>query len=297
MSLPTQDSTHSAWLRPRGAGTTCGWLPGAVFAAWESSSSPSSCGTFYETTNPCECSSSRAVPATRRISSIPLGIYEAQQALRLDSVICLVDALDTDRILRTRSPTEWSQIQSADVLLLSKPDLAGEPERRAFDEIAAAQYPAKRYVGSCRHGELPPEALQKFERSTAFTLLRGSGKTAAHSTALDIGGLSGRETQIQQLGLWAVNWILPRELIFSRVVIEPRLTWLLEAYSGWLQRLKAVFRTGPGPSWLVQSHGRGLWEEDSAYRRDSRIEIVRASAPTPEFLEVWRSLLRDAANP
>jgi G3E family GTPase len=226
-----------------------------------------------------------------------LGIYEAQQALHLDSVICLVDALDADRIVRTRSPTEWSQIQSADVLLLSKPDLAGEPERRAFDDIAAAQYPAKRFVGSCRHGELPPEALQKFERPAAFTLLRDLGKTIAHSTELAIAGLVGRETQIQQLGLWAVNWILPRELIFSRVVIEPRLTWLLEAYSGWLQRLKAVFRTGPGPSWLVQSHGRGLSGEDSAYRRDSRIEIVLSSAPTPEFLEAWRSLLRDAANP
>jgi hypothetical protein len=96
--------------------------------------------------------------------------------------------------------------------------------------------------------------------------------------------------------LWAVTWILPQELIFSRVVIEPRLTWLLEAYSGWLQRVKAVFRTGPGPSWLVQSHGRGLSGEDSGYRRDSRIEIVLTSAPTAEFLEVWRSLLRDAAN-
>ena len=113
-----------------------------------------------------------------------LSIYETQQALRLDSVICLVDALDAPRIVHTRSPTEWSQIQSADVLLLSKPDLAGEPERRAFDGIAAAQYPAKRYVGSCRHGELPPEALEKFERSAAFTLLRDLGKTAAHSTAV-----------------------------------------------------------------------------------------------------------------
>jgi hypothetical protein len=94
-----------------------------------------------------------------------------------------------------------------------------------------------------------------------------------------------------------VSWILPRELIFARVIIEPRLIWLLQAYDGWLRRLKAVFRTGPGPSWLVQSHGRGLSGEDSAYRRDSRIEIVLTSAPTAEFLEVWRALLRDAANP
>ena len=227
-----------------------------------------------------------------------LSIYETQQALRLDSVICLVDALDTRRILRSRSPHEWSQIQSADVLLLSKPDLGGEPEQRAFDDIAAAQYPAKRYLGRCRKGELPPEALETYERSAAFTLLRDPGVTAPRlSTPFAIAGLFGSEAQSQQLGLWAVNWILPRELIFSRVVIEPRLVWLLQAYEGWLRRLKAVFRTGPGPSWLVQSHGRGLSGEDSGYRRDSRIEIVLTSAPTPEFLDAWRSLLRDASNP
>jgi G3E family GTPase len=226
-----------------------------------------------------------------------LSVYEAQRALHLDSVICLVDALDAGRILHTRPPNEWSQIQSADVLLLSKPDLAGEAEQQAFDQIAAAQFPAKRLLGRCRHGELPPEALGKFERSAGFTLLREPDLGAApHSTAFTVGDLTGSETQLRQLGLWAIAWVLPRELTFSRVIIEPRLTWLLEAYGGWLRRLKAVFRTGPGPSWLVQSHGRGLSEEDSAYRRDSRIEIVLTAAPTEEFLEAWRSLLRDAAN-
>src|SRR6202451_3254823 len=52
---------------------------------------------------------------------------EMQQALALDSVVCLVDPLDSRRILRDRTPLEWSQIQSADALLLSKPDIAGEP--------------------------------------------------------------------------------------------------------------------------------------------------------------------------
>src|ERR1700722_470279 len=46
-----------------------------------------------------------------------LSIYETQQALRLDSVICLVDALDAARLVHARPPAEWSQIQSADVLL------------------------------------------------------------------------------------------------------------------------------------------------------------------------------------
>src|SRR5258708_8658582 len=92
-----------------------------------------------------------------------LSIYETQQALHLDSVICLVDALDANRILHRRPPQEWSQIQSADALLLSQPDLAGQPEQRAFDEIAAAQFPAKRYLGRCPDGELPSSWLEAFE--------------------------------------------------------------------------------------------------------------------------------------
>lgn len=227
-----------------------------------------------------------------------LGLYETEGALSLDSVICLVDALDAARILRTRPPPEWSQIQSADALLLSKPDIAGAAERRAFDDIAAEQYPAKGYLGVCPHGELPAAAWQKFERTARFSLIRDADAAyPPHSIAFPLGSLMGSETQVNQLGLWAVNWMLPSESTFAQEVIEPRLVWALEAYGGWVKRFKAVLRTGPGASWLAQSHGRGLTSEDSAYRRDSRLEIVLTAAPTLQFLEVWRTLLRDAANP
>ena len=61
--------------------------------------------------------------------------------------------------------------------------------------------------------------------------------------------------------------------------------------------MKGVFRTGVGPSWLVQAQSGRLAQEDSAFRRDSRIEIVLSAAPTPEYLDLWRGLLRDAVNP
>jgi hypothetical protein len=48
---------------------------------------------------------------------------------------------------------------------------------------------------------------------------------------------------------------------------------------------------------LVQAQGSKLSGEDSAFRRDSRIEMVLSSAPTNEYLDLWRGLLRDAANP
>jgi G3E family GTPase len=225
-----------------------------------------------------------------------LALYENQKALTLDSVVCLIDPADSVRILQSRRSNEWSQIQSADVLLMSKADQAAPAHRTSFAEIAAAQYPTKQFIGSCSGGELPPEAMHQYSRAPHFSLLRGVGPGFAPRTAqFPIGGGIGSETLVSQLGLWAVSWTLPRELTFSRVIIEPRIAWLLEAYQGAVQRFKAVFRTGPGPSWMVQSHGRGMSGEDSAYRRDSRLEIVLGFEPTAAYLEEWRSLLRTAA--
>jgi G3E family GTPase len=226
-----------------------------------------------------------------------LGVYEAQRALNLHSVMCLVDPQDAARILEQRAGNEWSQIQAADVLLLSKPDLAGEHERGAFAALAAAQYPAKRLLGTVSHGELPLAALQRFEREPQFSLLTETAPVSApHSIPFEILQREGVETQRQQLKFWAVQWLLPPELTFARIVLEARLRFMVEAYGGYLKRMKGVFRVGPGPSWLVQSATHGLQAEDSAFRRDSRIELVLNAAPTVEFLAAWRGLLRDAAN-
>jgi G3E family GTPase len=227
-----------------------------------------------------------------------LSVYERQGALSLDSITCLIDPIDAQRILNARPANEWSQIQSADVLLLSKPDLADDAQRAAFDAIAAAQFPSKRFLGTCRDGALPEEALQAYARGAVFSLLgEGRGPVApAVATPFAIGALSGTETQSQQLGAWAVQWQLPGELTFARTLLEPKMRWQVEAYPGFLRRMKGVFRTGPGPSWLVQSTAHGLAAEDSAYRRDSRLELVLSAAPTLDYLENWRGVLRDAAN-
>jgi G3E family GTPase len=227
-----------------------------------------------------------------------LALYESQKALELNSVICLVDPQDAARILAMRPSNEWSQIQSADALLLSKPDLADDAQRETFERIAAEQYPQKSFLGTCSRGELPEEALRKFDRKPRFSLAPDvKSQAEPMSIDFDIAGFRATETQLQALGFWAVQWMLPRELVFSRAVLEPRLNWLLQTSQGWLKRMKGVFRTGMGPSWLIQAHGSGLIGEDSAFRRDSRIEIVLSAAPAPEFLQAWRDLLRDAANP
>src|ERR1700682_4199576 len=151
-----------------------------------------------------------------------LAAYEAQRALVLDSVVCLVDALDASRILHTREAGEWSQIQSADVLLMSKPDLAPLTARQSFYAIAAEQYPAKRYLGVCHGGILPPEATLSYSRAAGFSLINET-REASPPIVMEfaVAGLAGSEIQSSQLGLWAVGWVLPRELTFSRVVIEP----------------------------------------------------------------------------
>jgi G3E family GTPase len=225
-----------------------------------------------------------------------LSRYENQGALRLDSVICLVDALDAVRLDARREGNEWSQIQAADVLLLSKPDLADAAASAAFTSLVAAQYPIKPCVGVCSHGELPEQALQAYTRAPMFSLLEpqapGSPPTLQE---FGIAGSIGREVRVAALGAVAISWILPQHLVFSRSVLAPRLEWLLEAQRGSLRRVKGVMRTGPGPSWAFQSHGRGLASEDSGYRRDSRLEIVVGGRPTAALLDGWRDMLHSAA--
>jgi G3E family GTPase len=225
-----------------------------------------------------------------------LARYENQGALRLNSVICLVDALDAAQLAVRREGNEWSQIQAADVLLLSKPDLADDAAHAAFASIVAAQYPAKACVASCSHGALPDEALQAYTRAPAFSLVdHQAAATPPMAEEFSIAGSIGRESRVAALGVTAVSWILPQNLVFSRSVLQPRLEWLLEAERGTLRRVKGVMRTGPGPSWVFQSHGRGLAYEDSGYRRDSRLEILVGNAPTVTLLDAWRDMLRSAA--
>jgi hypothetical protein len=221
-----------------------------------------------------------------------LAQYETQRALVLDSVICLVDVLDAARILGSRAASEWSQIQSADVLLVEAGP-GGRGGTAGLRRIAAAQYPAKGYVGSCLNGELPPESLRHFTSRRFFAAPRPRGRAAGRDYIRH--RRPGRQRK-RRCSSWACGRSIGycRANSSSRTIIEPRLSWLLDAYPGRC-RLKAVLRTGPGPSWLIQSHGRGLSGEDSSYRRDSRIEMVFNTAPTAEFLDLCRTLLRDAA--
>ena len=101
-----------------------------------------------------------------------LSVYEKHGALRLGSVVCRVDPQDAGRILGTHDPGEWSQIQSADVLLMSKSDLAVESDRRAFAEIVQAQYPGKRHVDATSGGALPAGQPAKRGSSGWRTLLQ-----------------------------------------------------------------------------------------------------------------------------
>ena len=229
-----------------------------------------------------------------------LAAHEAAKRLSLDSVVCLIDPLDALRLADVRlrggaDAAAWSQVQAADVLLLSKADLADAGAEAAFQAIAADQFPPKPFVGRCADGVLPPDALAAYTRTPNFSPFAAAQAGAVQESPFAVAGCDGVEMQTMQLGFHVCSWVLPREVTFSRGTLEPRLTWLVDAHRSQLRRLKAVFRLRHGPSWLAQAHGRGLLGEDSAYRRDSRIELVLTAAPTPRFLDDWRALLRDAA--
>ena len=228
-----------------------------------------------------------------------LSLYESQGALSLDSIICLVDALDAERILRLRS----RQRVVANPIGRCAAAVEARPRRRARARRHSTRspplnIPSSATWGAASDGELPREALQRFTRSENFSFVQTTAGRRAGSCSAVRHRRPDRPAR-RRYSSWGCGpsaGYCRVNSCFREVVIEPRLNWLLDAYPGRC-RLKAVLRTGPGPSWLIQSHGRGLSGEDSAYRRDSRMEIVLDAAPTAKFLDQWRILLREAANP
>ncbi len=100
--------------------------------------------------------------------------HEARGHLQLGGILCLVDGLRAERLwaemeaarlavaegaaaLPERS-TERDQFEVADVLVLSKADLATPAQRAAFAALAAASDPPKRWVGEMVDGQLPEAA-------------------------------------------------------------------------------------------------------------------------------------------
>lgn len=214
--------------------------------------------------------------------------YQAVQQLRLEAVVGLIDpsALETiqagqaDEILR-------SVIDIADVLLLSKADLASPDQQRSFDELVNRCYPPKRGSAAIRDGALEsvmgwlaPGAIASHEHRPAS---RGSHTAAddhGHGErAAFVAVGPGERREVSHLGYHGAEWRFPRSVCFSEDRLLAQLRGLRPA------RLKAVLRLDEDRWVLLQIAAGRLQLVPTAWRRDQRFEVQLAPGHRWDVIE------------
>lgn len=224
-----------------------------------------------------------------------LRIFERSGAIRLMSTIALLEA---------RPRTDWpaldavaqAQVDAADVLMLSKAEIADEAARARFMVWAQGLFPAKRFVGCSEQGALPEMALSPPRAEFSFAipvrpdLHQQAHEQHAHPHApqifereVKLGAVCAQAKSQQLLGREACGWMIPTSLLFD---LE-QLQLLLNNEPVWngVDRFKAILRTGVDTWHLLQRWGNQCSIAECNWRQDSRIEIQLAEGVAAAWLE------------
>jgi G3E family GTPase len=183
------------------------------------------------------------------------------------------------------------QVDTGDVLVVNRCDLASEEEILRAEEWARALAPPKLRIVRASHGVLPDEIwdLERQTPAAAPALLEASA-SHTHLQENSLEGYVGR------------GIARPPERIFD----ADRLLRALEALRdgtitrGRVARAKGIFHTTAG--WRVHEIAGGrLSTETTSWRRDSRVDVILKDPETKngefgDFLE-WEEALGDALVP
>lgn len=230
--------------------------------------------------------------------------HESRGAVALQSIVCLVDPARLGE-LTPGAGVARDQAEVADVLVLSKADLATHGQRAAFREWAAEFYPPKRWVGECAGGELPGAALSPVLPRAPFAVLpprptphAREHASQAHAASVEeplvaLPALAGERRVVRHLGRSAAAWTFERRTGFSRPALARALAaspLLRDA-----ERLKGVLRTGPEHWALVQVANGVPSFTESSWRRDGRVEVLLREGVDADW-SAWDALWASVAD-
>lgn len=152
------------------------------------------------------------------------------------------------------SPTIREQAEAADLLVANGVDLVSELELSDFHDWVSKLWPGPSRVIETTQGELPDDALEWAE---------GEGPRRRFSA------VNGHEVHHA-----ARSWIWPSTVVFSKERLADALAKLVTGRAGAeLARLKGLVRTEEG-CFRVEVAGGEVSERPSAYRRDSRVDVI-----------------------
>jgi len=208
-----------------------------------------------------------------------------REKVDIRSTICLLDPATADRDRQREEVGD--QIEAADVLLANRCDLATAEQLEAFSTWAHSLFPHKRHVGHIEQGQIEAELLDlvadrkmvapraDYRHGTDHPHYADTQVVSQASSALEEPKCDASQSIVRRCHISPVTstigWVCWKELVFdteqaARFLAE--LTRLPDA-----QRTKAVLRTDDG--WWSFNFTRGTREaRPTAYRRDSRIEVV-----------------------
>ncbi|WP_081686940.1 CobW family GTP-binding protein [Chitinilyticum litopenaei] len=231
------------------------------------------------------------------------------KVLELRGVIALLDPAHVADSRYTTHETWRDQLQLADVIALNKCDRADVAQLEAARTLAAGLYPPKLAVLETSQGRLPQDVLDvdllperwpetvshggHVRNPLAPARKRGADDTAATEPSWPL------RKQQSSLDSHSCGWIFPAECQF----FSARLAELFEQLGkddafglAGLSRAKGVFHTER--DWYRFDWVDGYpGVQVSAYRRDSRCELIVSATKAPDWEAFERALLAAVMNP
>lgn len=230
-------------------------------------------------------------------------------AFELRAIITLLDPRHLNDSRYTTHETWRDQLQLADVLVLNKCDLADAEQIAGAEKMAAAQFPPKLAVAHARQGVFGPELLdlelhperwpelpELIAQTNSHRLMprrKASTEAVPEPTAWPL------RKQQSSLGSHSCGWIFAPDALFS----SAKTAALFEALSQpdelglqGLSRAKGVFQTER--DWYRFDWVEGMvGAAPSAYRRDSRFEVIVESETAPDWALLEAKLLATLITP
>ncbi|WP_410499548.1 CobW family GTP-binding protein [Chitinibacter sp. S2-10] len=224
-------------------------------------------------------------------------------AFELRAIITLLDPRHLNDSRYTTHETWRDQLQLADVLVLNKCDLADEEQIVAAEKMAAAQFPPKLAVQRAHQGvfdaalldlELHPERwpneAELADSRNSHRLMPRKKIVAEIETPPQSWPVCKTQSS---LGSHSCGWIFAPEALFASAKVAA----LFEQFNQpealqltGLSRAKGVFQTERDWyrfDWVAGMPGAA----PSAYRRDSRFEVIVESEAAPDWTLLEQHLL------
>ena len=233
-----------------------------------------------------------------------------REAVDVRSVVCLLDPTRFNQDLQREEVRD--QVEAADVLLATRPDLSSSDQFNSFRDWAESLFPPKRVIGEVLRGALSHNLLDVVSQREGPAHRRGHRHGTDHSHAHEHGRdehdhergahnhdahpvaipLCDEKTPIVQRShrsslTSTMGWVCWAGLLFDADRTE---RWLrgLAGLPG-MRRTKAVMRTTEG--WWAFNFTDGVHEiRPSAHRRDSRLEVVCEGDQMPDATELDAAL-------